>query len=268
MRFFRRILVLSFLVIVAVLAINIYLPKEQLIENIPSQKISTEKNISFAVISDIHSDFQNLQKVLDKIKNDKMDFVIIAGDLTTVGAASEFKKVKDLLDKSGLKYYVIPGNHDYYKKTAITNPFLDVFSLSYESFQINQTKFILIDNAGDVDQVQSNWIDGQIADCPKLYCLVFSHMPLNHEYLLHIMGEDNPKIALEAKSLVKKLVDFKIKKLYAGHIHYLSDYIFEGLETYTDGAIYTNKNQSPSRFLEVTVSQPDFKLAEQEVWIE
>lgn len=261
-------MVLSFLTIVAVLAINFYFPEGQPSVKVPSQKISTEKNISFAVISDIHSDYQNLEKVLEKIKNDKMDFVIVAGDLTTVGSLSEFKKVKEILDKSDLTYYAIPGNHDYYGKIKLANPYKEVFGLNYESFQINKIRFILIDNAGSFDTTQSNWVDSQIADCPKLYCLVFAHMPLNHEYLKHIMGEDNSDIEGQADLLVKKLVEFKVQKLYAGHVHYLSDYELEGLKTYTDGAVYTNKNTTPSRFLEVTVSQPDFKLTEQEVWIE
>lgn len=268
MRFFRRILVLSFLVITAILVVNFNLPKEQPPENISSPKTTTEKNISFAVISDIHSDYQNLEKVLLKIKNDKMDFVIVAGDLTTVGALSEMKKVKEIFDKSNLTYYVIPGNHDYYEKTKLTNFFTDVYGADYQSFQINKVRFILIDNAGSIDQVQVNWVDKEIADCPKLYCLVFAHMPLNHEYLKHIMGEDNPIIASQAENLVKKFVEFNIQKLYAGHIHYLSDYGLSGLETRTDGAVFTNKNTTPSRFVEVTVSQPDYKLTEQEVWIE
>lgn len=268
MHFFRRILVLSFLVIVTVLVVNLYLPKNQPVNEFLPQPATTDQNISFAVISDIHSDYQNLEKVLQKIKTDNMGFIIVAGDLSTIGAISELKKVKDILDKSNITYYVIPGNHDYYKKTKLTNPFMDVFGSDYESFQINKTRFILIDNASSVDQIQSNWIDGQIADCPKLYCLVFAHMPLNHEYLTHIMGEDNEITAQQAKILVKKLVEFKIQKLYAGHIHYLSDYEFEGLKTRTDGAIFTNKNTTPSRFVEVTVSQPDFKLEEQEVWMD
>lgn len=268
MRFFRRILVLSVLVIAAILVVNFYSVKEQPLENVSSPKITTEKKISFAVISDIHSDYLNLEKVLQKIKNDNMDFLIVAGDLSKVGAISEFKKVKEVLDKSNLTYYVIPGNHDYYEKTKLTDPFKDIYGSSYKSFQINKVKFILIDNAGNVDQAQSDWIDLQIADCPKLYCFVFSHMPLNHEYLIHIMGKNSPTIKKQAEILVKKLVEFKIQKLYAGHIHYLSDYEFEGLETRTDGAIYTNKNTTPPRFLEITVSQPDFKLEEQEVWIE
>jgi predicted MPP superfamily phosphohydrolase len=268
MRFFRRILVLSVLVITAILVVNFYSPKEEPVENVSSQTISTEKNISFAVISDIHSDYQNLEKVLDKIKTDQMDFVVVVGDLSTVGALSELKKVKEVLDKSNLVYYVIPGNHDDYEKTKLTDPFLDVFGANYESFQINKIRFILIDNAGSIDQAQSNWIDQQVVDCPKLYCLVFAHMPLNHEYLKHIMGEDNLIIADQAKILVKKFVEFKIKKLYAGHIHYLSDYGLDGLETRTDGAVFTNKNTTPSRFVEVTVSQPEFKLIEQDVWME
>lgn len=250
------------------MVINSFLPKTQPPEIIKPQEISAEKEISFAVISDIHSDYQNLEQVLSKIKNDQMDFIVVAGDLTTVGGLKELQKVKEILDKSNIKYYVIPGNHDYYERTKLTNPYKDVFKSSYESFQINKIKFILIDNAGNFEKTQSDWVDNQIADCPKLHCLVFAHMPLNHEYLKHIMGEDNLTIAKQAKNLVKKLVEFKIQKLYTGHIHYLSDYELDGLKTRTDGAIYANKNTTPSRFVEVTVFQSDFKLTEQDVWIE
>ncbi|MDO9028032.1 MAG: metallophosphoesterase, partial [Candidatus Roizmanbacteria bacterium] len=159
MKFFRRILVLSFLVISAVLVLNQYLPKEQSSNIVLTKPVITDKPISFAVISDIHSDYLNLEKVLAKIKDDNMEFVIVAGDLTTVGGLKELEKVKDILDKSNLTYYVIPGNHDYYQKTKLTNYYQEVYRSSYESFQINKTRFILIDNASSVDQTQSDWID-------------------------------------------------------------------------------------------------------------
>ena len=266
MKFFRKVLFLSLLVIIAVLVLNEYLPKERQKEPVIPQSVVASKNISFAVISDIHSDYQSLQKVLDKIKKDKMEFVIVVGDLTTIGAPRELEKVKEILDQSGLVYYVTSGNHDLWSKTKILDPFREVFGKEYQAFQIDQVRFILINNASSLDQDQLDWLDQQIADCPRLYCLVFSHMPLNHPYLEHIMGEGNSLAAIQAKILVKKLTDSKIQKLYAGHVHYFLDYEFEGLKTRTDGAVYTHKNQSPFRFLEVTVSRPDYKLEEQEVW--
>lgn len=228
-------------------------------------------DFSFAVISDIHSDYISLQKAIAKIRDDGVEFIIVAGDLTTLGKREELIRVKDILTQGGLSYYVIPGNHDLWSKKSQTNPFREVFGLDYQAFQKDKIKFILINN-GDgnegVGEQQENWLKQELADCPRLYCLVFAHMPLNHSVSKHIMGEDSPVVASQAARLVKELVGAKVKELFAGHIHYLSSYELDGLKTTTDGAIYTDKGTEPGRFLEVTVHLPEIKLEKKEVWVD
>lgn len=199
-----------------------------------------------------------------------MDFIIVTGDLTTLGKLNELQNVKETLDESGITYYVIPGNHDLWSVRGTSNPFRQVFRDDYQSFSKDKVKFILINNGDGVvgiDKTQQAWLDNEITDCPKIYCLVFSHMPLNNYLTAHIMGESNSKIASQAASLVKKFNNNKIKELFAGHIHYLSNYTLDGLQTNTAGAIFTDNNSSAARFLEVEVTLPEVKLDKKEIWL-
>jgi len=237
----------------------------------PTATPAPPASFSFAIISDIHSDYQSLQKVLKRIRADGMGFLIVAGDLTAVGKTEELIKIKAILDKNNLPYYAVPGNHDLWSKRGGRNPFREVFGQEYQAFQKGQVKFILIDNADGligIDETQDKWLSQEITDCPKLYCLVFAHMPLNHPLLAHTMGEDNPKVASTAARLVRELVAAQVKELFAGHIHYLSSYELDGLKTTTAGAIYTAKSTQPARFVEVSVSLPEVKLEEKKVWVE
>ena len=126
-------------------------------------------------------------------------------------------------------------------------------------------------NNGDgtigVDKTQEAWLDKEISDCPKVFCLVFAHMPLNHPLSSHIMGEENPEVASQASRLVRKFNDYKVKALFSGHIHFLCEYTLDGLNTYTDGAIFTNGSTSIPRFLKVTVTLPEIKLDKKEIWL-
>jgi 3',5'-cyclic-AMP phosphodiesterase len=276
----KAFLILSIIVLIALgVSINNQFtnpPATNLVIPTPSSAVilsptfNSSSPLTFAVISDIHSDYAALAKTLEKIKSNKVEFIIVAGDLTTVGAESELLKVKNILDQSKIPYYAIPGNHDLWSEKNGTNPYVNVFGSRYKYFQKDNVRFILMDNASGiigVDQKQEQWLNSTLSECPKLYCLVFAHMPLNNPYLLHVMGEDSTKVASQAAKLVKEMVNFKVKELFAGHIHYLSTYALDGLVTSTDGAIYTNNNASESRFLEVTVNLPMGTIDKKEIWV-
>lgn len=199
-----------------------------------------------------------------------MDFIIVAGDLTSLGRLNELQTAKAVLDESGIKYYAIPGNHDLWSVRDGNNPYDEVFGKDYQSFTKGKVKFILIDNgdgAVGVDKTQQAWLDNELTDCPRLYCLIFAHMPLNNSLTAHIMGEGDLKVASQAALLIKKFNVYKVKELFAGHIHYIGEYTLDGLETYTDGVIFTDNNSSTTRFLEVKVTLPEVKLEKKEIWL-
>lgn len=59
-----------------------------------------------------------------KFKELGIDTVIVAGDLSTTSLPEEFglaKEWTDLLEKQGMKVFLVPGNHDQYTRSAYRN---------------------------------------------------------------------------------------------------------------------------------------------------
>jgi len=240
----------------------------------PAKKEIAEKSLRFVVMSDVHSDWKNFQKALETVKGSE-GLVIITGDLTTIGTKNELIEAKKILDESGLRYYVIPGNHDVwwgrkYKKDV----WGEVFGDSFKSFKEGETKFILINNGdalqgfegvGGNGEKQMDWLKEETAECPKIYCLVFMHMPLNHPNSLHVMGEENPLVASEAGEIKELLKKNGVKEIFAGHLHFSSSYEIDGLRTTIVGAVTSDRNLQSPKFLEV--QWEDGQLKKQEVFL-
>lgn len=236
-------------------------------------KVAEEQKIAgnplkFAVMSDIHSDWGNFRKALSMVKG---NFVIVTGDLTTLGKKSELSEAKKILDESGLKYFIVPGNHDIwwgrkYKKDV----WKEVFGKSYQSFKEGKVKFILVNN-GDGEGGfggfgQGEWLKKETEECLKIYCLVFMHMPLNHPTSLHVMGEGNSAVASETAQLIRLFADDKVREVFAGHLHFSSSYEQEGLKTNIVGAVAADRNFQSPKFLEVTIENGD--LSKKEMFLE
>ena len=201
-----------------------------------------------AVMADIHNDLISLQKALDKAKGDGDSLVVVAGDVTINGTENEQKGIMKVLDDSGQKYAVVPGNHDIYKKIWL-------FDKKYQSIREAGAKFILIDNSDwrGLGTEQKLWIEGEVAECQKILCLVVMHEPLLNNFSKHVMGEYSSAAAGEAIWLKNILVENGVKIGYSGHLHYASDYVIDGWETVLVGAISKDRNVETPRFTEVVM---------------
>lgn len=246
-----------FLLIILFLAAAFFLlrnyAKKPLI--VPPVPVSQQTNLwpRFVVFSDIHSDFKNLEKALEIAKKDQMEFIAITGDLTTLGKKEELTAIKKILDQSGLEYYVVSGNHDlWFGKQIKKDVFSEVFGKQPADFQKGNSKYILINN-GDEDSGIENLsaVEQQVKDCPKIYCLVFLHEPLNHPYSKHIMGENDTSVASQTGLLVNMFNLYQIKEIFAGHLHFSSTYELDGLKTTIVGSLSSERNTQLPRFLEV-----------------
>lgn len=249
--------------------------KQEEVEELKGQKVA-EEPIKFVVMSDIHSDWGNLRKALEKAKKGfggGGGFVIITGDLTTLGKKSELVEAKKILDESGLKYYVVPGNHDiWWGRKYKKNIWKEVFGESFLSFKEDGVKFILINNGdgeggfgGYEGSGQKEWLIKEAEECLKIYCLVFMHMPLNHPTSLHVMGEENSEVASEAGKLIKLFVQNQVKEVFAGHLHYSSSYELGGLKTSITGAITSERNFQSPKYLEVKIK--DLTMEKKDVFL-
>lgn len=87
-------------------------------------------------LTDIHSDFYNLQKV---IGSENYDLVLISGDITHFGDETELKKALQFLDKKEVKYFTVTGNCDKPGCEVLLNKLLvsiDCKVIDLDDFQI------------------------------------------------------------------------------------------------------------------------------------
>lgn len=219
----------------------------------PTPTLVEKPKNKFAVIADIHADWETMDELIVKATERGSEWVVLAGDISIYGKEAELREAKKHLDKSGVEYYVIPGNHDLWEgeKTGV-DIFGKIFGKSYQSFLKDGQKFILINNGSDwgLGEKQKQWLIQEIEECKEVTCFAIAHMPLNHNFSPHVMGEDSKKTAAEAKWLLELLKEYKVKGLAGGHLHYATSYTLEGLTTYLVGGASLVRNTQTPRYTE------------------
>lgn len=225
---------------------------EEVIVSTPTKEV--ERIYKLAVMADIHADDESFGELLEAAKTRGDEMVIITGDLTTVGKKEELLEAKKVLDNGGVPYFVVPGNHDLWWSEKIgADVFGEVFGKRYQSFKKEGRKFILVDNGSwkGLGRAQKQWLEGELEECLEIQCLVFMHMPLNHEFSAHIMGEKSEEVTREANELAR-LLDVKgVDDIFTGHLHYSGDYGIGGFRTTLVGAVSEARNNQTPRFTEV-----------------
>jgi predicted phosphodiesterase len=203
-------------------------------------------------MADIHNDVGQLEIMLNKAKENGVEMVVVAGDLTIEGKRSELNRVKEVLDSVDLKYAVVPGNHEYY-----LDEFIKVFGKNYQSIRLGEVKLILVDNSywQGMDELQKRWLASEVNECGVLICVAIMHKPLNNVLSTHVMGENNKKAAAEAIWLRDLLISSGVRQVEAGHLHYASSYELEGIRTDIVGAISRDRNNQSPRYTELLIGR-------------
>lgn len=232
-----------------------------------SSKPASGGVIKFLLITDTHSDNDNLQKAINQARQTYPDlsFIIGLGDYSTVGILTELKEAKVELDRSGLRYFLIAGDHDLWdgrdKQKDPGENYKQVFGPLYQSFTLNNFKFLLLDNSDNykgISKEQQDWITDQLEKSKKegvSGVFVFIHEPLYHPSSDHFMGRVEKDLKQQAQSLIFQLKAFGVKKIFSGDIHYFSEYEepVTKLSMVTVGAVSGERNPQIPRFAVVTV---------------
>lgn len=231
----------------------------------PSSSPKPKLEFSFAVVADSENDNDDLKKALSQAKTLGASFVVGLGDWSAVGTINELKAAKDVFDNSGLKYYLIPGDHDAWEsRTKSLSPasnFKSVFGQNYQTFSYQGNEFILLDNSDNyygVDQTQMNWLEAELDKVnrskPPLV-MVFVSTPLYHPSSDHFMGDIEPKLKVQADTLAKMFKDARSSNILAGNTHFFSSYTDPkfGLGMTAVGAITQERNLQDPRFVMVDI---------------
>lgn len=226
----------------------------------------------FAVLSDTHSDTANTKKAVQKAKDLGADYMILLGDLTTVGTIKELTEQKKILDSSGLFYKTAIGDHDLWQSGK--ENFIKVFGPTYESFDRNGIHHVLLDTSDTnigVGKEQLNWLKNDLIKNKDKPILVFMQLSLYHPTNPRTIWEKNgvnPPIKKEAEEVIKMIGEAAVKGVFAGDHHFSSSYSepTTGIRMRVVGAVTGDRNLQTPRFDLVSVFEDgNFEIKEIEL---
>ncbi|MBL8824019.1 MAG: metallophosphoesterase [Planctomycetia bacterium] len=178
----------------------------------------------FVAVNDLHYFnekcvpwFERMVKAMTS-QPEKIDFVLISGDLTEHGTQQQNGVIRDILKTLPFPYHVVVGNHDYQGPSDRTS-FDQLFpkQINYH-FEHAGWQFIGLDTSEgqkskDVKAPQATfqWLDDQLPRLNKSKpTILFTHFPL-------VFGV--PFILQNAKPLLERFASFNLKAVYSGHYH-------------------------------------------------
>jgi predicted phosphodiesterase len=109
--------------------------------------IAGRDHFRFAVLGDNRYNLKQLKKTLDMIAQDKPDFVIHTGDLTSAGKYKQYMNLLDTIAGFKIPIIFVLGNHDTNKRGIAC--FLHIFGPVSFYFDINKYRFIFINNTSE-----------------------------------------------------------------------------------------------------------------------
>ena len=206
----------------------------------------------FAVIGDTRDDSKDginvkiMNTILDKIKSEGVDFILVTGDMITGSAKSaahinRLKKWKGIIEKYKIPFYISMGNHDVESEMS-ENIARSVFEmpqngprsleeLSY-SFDHKNAHFVAIDTAifnsfHSIGQAQLNWLKEDLEKNNKSIIFIFGHDPVYTVY--NHKGSSLDKYAAQRDELWGIFKQRKVSVYFCGHEHLYNRSIHDGI---------------------------------------
>lgn len=197
------------------------------------------QQFKFIVCGDPQNNYEVFDKILEAAKS--VDFLIVAGDITGSGTETEFQSFQNVMNKSGVKCYTVPGNHDV-AASPVSGNYTTYLGRPYRSFDYKNTHFVLIDNSsqelGFYPQ-EREWVRADLKSASWKgfeHIIAVAHVPPGYPYSAHADPAQIPGINANHE-LVPVLSKGGVEELFCGHIHTYMEEPDDGvLVTITGGA--------------------------------
>ena len=178
--------------------------------------------------------YQNLKKVMHEIVSleKKPDLIVLSGDLSQDCTFESYQHIANLLNRTGIKYYFFPGNHD---DVDVINK---VFDLHWEKdnvdydFNFNDWYMNVIDTSvypevsGELSDEQLKNLEQSLKQNKNKPTIVFMHhhpLLVKSKWLDEYILKDSEKFNYVIKS------NPQVKAVLFGHIHQVFEKTIDGV---------------------------------------
>jgi 3',5'-cyclic AMP phosphodiesterase CpdA len=192
-----------------------------------------------AQMTDIHIGFepearpeelnrQRFRAVLDRLRKqpNKIDLLLLTGDITDRGDAESFAKTAELLVDFDFPIKVLMGNHD--TREGLLGAFPDTATCAdgfVQSFFVREGLLVVLLDTMDVDRhggafcvKRRDWLAGVLADHPGMPVVIFMHHP---PAVSHIQWMDPDPSERWLTNLADALAghEDRVQAIHCGHLH-------------------------------------------------
>ncbi len=214
----------------------------------------TSGDFKIAMLSDSHESFDNLKKTVDIINAESsFDLAVHLGDLSRVGEQSQLIKSKQILDSLKVKYYTVPGDHDFWDTVGPEN-YIKVFGVNYFSIIKGSWKLIFVDDAdidNGLDNVQFEWLKSELQANDSKYRVIFVHIPLYSTHSERRTMGGNDAVKKQKEDILKLAREKNVMAIVAGDQHYFNidiDLEKKEFKHIVIGALTNDRNLQPARY--------------------
>ena len=214
---------------------------------------------------------QRLELLVPLLKEKRINNLVVCGDISSTSRPAEFAMGKAFIEKTGIKTFSVPGNHDHYTRRAYREKwFYDYFPAKY------QEEFNLKDHSVAAEKIAPGWwmalLDTAIAtslvSSEGLFSIVaeahlerlLRQIPENDRiilvthYPLFSPDHDRKKL-LRASALQALLRRHRNVKLYLHghtHRHCIADLRPDGLPILLDAGTVSFRKRATCNFFEIS----------------
>lgn len=222
----------------------------------PLTRVRTIGGIRLAQLSDLHLagavgtdiSYHRFLLVLTLAKKSKANFLLLTGDLVNDGNPDGYDWLFEQLDKVGIDYVAIAGNHDVTHEHNAHLPFekrtfspikADKRLQDCRKIEINDWQILLLNSTiagqigGKLSNYQLDWLHTQLADDPSPALIALHHHPV----AVGSKWIDEYKLANGTELLTVINQHDNAKILICGHIHQAHDLPFGNATLYTAPAV-------------------------------
>jgi len=182
-----------------------------------------------------------LPSIIESAKARGAAFAVNTGDVSNGGTSEELTLYRDLTERSGLKFYTVPGNHDV-GAGGVSETYTSIIGETHYSFDFGGDHFIVLDNADDstgIDDAQMQWYEADLAaHASSPHQFIFTHIPVADPSLPsgHVSGESGKGGLESGKRIVADAAGYPdVSALFFGHVHAYFAYQLSGIDAYVTG---------------------------------